>query len=155
MIRKAIKLVMILIWMGLIFMFSNDNATISTKKSDGVIISSAQFFMRRQLNDKEKEQIINILVVPVRKCAHFTLYLILGLLVFGFLKEFGISWYKVLLITIGICFLYSCSDEVHQLFVPGRSCEIFDVFIDTMGSFVGSLLYFGISKLLNKEKIYE
>lgn len=155
MIRKVIKLVVILIWMGLIFMFSNDSATISTEKSDGVIVSSAQFFMRRQLNDKEKEQIINMLVVPVRKCAHFTLYMILGLLVFGFLKEFGISWHKVLLITIGICFLYSCSDEVHQLFIPGRSCEIFDIFIDTMGSFAGGLLYFGISKLLNKEKIYE
>ena len=33
--------------------------------------------------------------------------------------------------------LYSISDEIHQIFVPGRSCELLDVFIDTCGSLIG------------------
>ena len=33
------------------------------------------------------------------------------------------------------------SDEVHQIYVPGRSCELRDVFIDTSGGFFGSLVY--------------
>ena len=37
--------------------------------------------------------------------------------------------------------LYACSDELHQLFVPGRFCAFKDVMIDSSGAFVGILLY--------------
>ena len=37
--------------------------------------------------------------------------------------------------------LYGASDELHQLFIAGRSASIFDVFIDTLGSFLGCMLY--------------
>lgn len=37
-------------------------------------------------------------------------------------------WFAVLL-TI----LYSCSDELHQLFVPGRVCDIVDLLFDGLG----------------------
>ena len=155
MIRKAIKLVLVILLMGIIFSFSSDNGTASTKKSDGVIVRCAEFFMRRQLTEKERKEFVNILVVPVRKGAHFTVYLILGLLVFSYIKEFGIVQYKAILLSIGICFLYACSDEIHQLFVSGRSGKILDVIIDTLGASIGTFIYLGISKLLNKEKNYE
>lgn len=155
MIRKAIKLILILVWMGFIFSFSNDNATVSTRKSDGVIVKSVQFFMGRQLNDKEKEKIVNMLVVPVRKGAHFMVYLILGLLILSFINEFSVVQYKALLLAIVLSFLYACSDEVHQLFIPGRSGEVLDVIIDTTGAFVGCFLYLGVNKISNKERVYE
>jgi VanZ family protein len=37
-------------------------------------------------------------------------------------------------------FLYGLSDEVHQFFVPGRSCSAADLLVDSMGSFLGSLI---------------
>ena len=75
--------------MGLIFSFSSDNATISTNKSDGVIIKIVHVFKNDNLTVKEKEYWTNKLVVPIRKGAHFFVYFILGLLVISFLKEYG------------------------------------------------------------------
>ena len=41
-----------------------------------------------------------------------------------------------------ICFLYASSDEFHQLFVPGRSGQVTDIFIDMIGVVLGLLLVF-------------
>ncbi|MGI6209534.1 MAG: VanZ family protein [Anaerolineae bacterium] len=35
---------------------------------------------------------------------------------------------------LGLCFLYACSDEVHQYFVPGRVADVLDVAADTLGA---------------------
>jgi VanZ family protein len=34
------------------------------------------------------------------------------------------------------CALYGASDEIHQAFVPGRNCDIFDWFADMIGAFL-------------------
>jgi VanZ family protein len=39
------------------------------------------------------------------------------------------------------CVLYAVSDEVHQLFVPGRGAQVTDVLIDNAGAFVGIGIY--------------
>lgn len=57
---------------------------------------------------------------------------------------------KMFLITIVICFLYAVSDEIHQYFVPGRACRLFDVLIDISGSVFFCLLYFVYLKITNK-----
>ena len=36
--------------------------------------------------------------------------------------------------------LYSVTDEVHQYFVPGRSCELRDMGIDSCGVLAGVLI---------------
>ena len=38
--------------------------------------------------------------------------------------------------------LYACSDEVHQTFVAGRSGEVLDVLIDTVGGSLATILYY-------------
>ena len=37
--------------------------------------------------------------------------------------------------------LYAVSDEIHQIFVPGRSCELRDILIDSAGVLVGILAF--------------
>ena len=44
------------------------------------------------------------------------------------------------LIAWGAAVLYSVTDEIHQMFVPGRSCELRDVAIDSCGVATGILL---------------
>lgn len=143
MIRKIIKFILIVVWMGLIFSFSSDNATTSTNKSDGVIIKIVQVFKNDNLTTKEKEYWTNKLVVPIRKGAHFFVYFILGLLVISFLKEYGSIDKKRIALAILVTFLYACSDEVHQLFVPGRSGQISDVLLDTFAGII-SIISYGI-----------
>ena len=38
--------------------------------------------------------------------------------------------------------LYACSDEIHQTFVAGRSGEVLDVLIDTVGGSLATILYY-------------
>lgn len=44
-------------------------------------------------------------------------------------------------------FLYALTDELHQRFVPGRSGELRDVFIDTSGAFTGLVLLSIVSRI--------
>lgn len=50
------------------------------------------------------------------------------------------------------CALYACSDELHQYFVPGRSCRFFDVCVDSTGAFCGALLFWGLFHLAGMRK---
>lgn len=118
-------------------MFSNATATTSTKQSDTVIKVVAKVLHYN--GDLTKFRYV------VRKTAHFTTYLILGLLVFNLCKYNNVK--NIIKISLLVCILYACTDEIHQLFVDGRSGEIFDVCIDTVGSLIGILTYNKISKL--------
>lgn len=77
----------------------------------------------------------------VRKNAHFFTYLILGILMMNAMRRSGMSGYKVLAQSMGLCALFAISDEVHQLFVLGRGAQVKDVLIDSVGAIVGVILY--------------
>ena len=53
MLEKIFKIILIVVWMGLIFMFSNDTAVESSKKSDGFIIKTVQVVLERKLDSQE------------------------------------------------------------------------------------------------------
>lgn len=142
MLRKVIKFTLVICCMLIIFMFSSDSGTASSKKSDSVIINLVEVISNKKVNNKDRDKYIEKYVFPVRKCAHFTIYLILGILVISLLSEYRILNSKTVLYTLLIVFLYASSDEFHQLFVSGRSSEIRDVLIDSSGGFIGSYLYY-------------
>ena len=142
MLRKVIKFTLVICCMLIIFMFSSDSGIASSKKSDSVIINLVEVISNKKVNNKDRDKYIEKYVFSVRKCAHFTIYLILGILVISLLSEYRILNFKTVLYTLLIVFLYACSDEFHQLFVSGRSSEIGDVLIDSSGGFIGSYLYY-------------
>ena len=64
----------------------------------------------------------------LRKLAHFSEFAALGFCMTGAIHyTFGKQKFYVSLIP---CFLYAVSDEIHQLFVPGRSGEVKDVALE-------------------------
>ena len=81
---------------------------------------------------------LNILTLIIRKTAHLFEYFVLGILVFCMLKSFNIK--KLILFSGLTCILYSVSDEIHQMFVVGRSCELRDMLIDSLGSILGIII---------------
>lgn len=145
--KRVINIILIILWMGLIFVLSNDTAEESSKKSDGLIVRCVQDIIKRDLSTKEKEKVLKYLVKPVRKSAHFFLYFVLGILIINLFKSFELFNYKTILIAVLLCFLYACSDEIHQLFIKGRSCEVRDILIDTIGSLSGISVYYLFSKI--------
>ena len=146
MIKKIIKLIIVIFFMGLIFFFSSDSGDASSEKSDGIIIQTVQFILGRDLTQKEKDIYVEKYVVWVRKGAHFTIYFLLGLSFVSFLKEFQIISYRSVIYSLLFVFLYACSDEVHQLFQEGRSFQVVDIIIDSMGGFLSSNLYYFIRR---------
>ena len=51
-----------------------------------------------------------------------------------------------------LCVAYAMSDEIHQLFVPGRAGQVRDILIDSSGSFVGIAIVLLCIKLLEKRR---
>lgn len=45
---------------------------------------------------------------------------------------------------------YGCTDEYHQRFVEGRSCDAMDLIADTLGGLIGGSVYVLIVKILNR-----
>jgi VanZ family protein len=70
----------------------------------------------------------------IRKCAHFTEYFILSLLLLrgirGENRGTRLAW---ALLAIALVACYASLDEFHQSFVPGRTAAVGDVMIDTSG----------------------
>lgn len=147
---KIIKTILVVVCMTAIFMFSNDSADASDEKSNGIIVSVAEFLAGHTLSPEKREEKIEQYVVWVRKGAHFSIFLLLGFLVVGLLKEFHTITWKEMFLAFVFSFIYACSDEIHQLFVPGRSGNIIDVVIDSLGSYFGILLYYGYYKIRRK-----
>ncbi len=152
MIKKIVKIILIVLWCGLIFMFSNDTGGTSTKKSDGLIVRTVEKVIKRKLSSEEKDKVLKYLVVPVRKSAHLFIYFILGILIISLLREYRDIDIKMILLAVFLGLLYACSDEVHQLFIKGRSCEVRDVLIDTVGVSLGVLLYSLIYRFRRRKK---
>lgn len=137
---KLVKYLLVIIWMILIFYFSNQPANNSSIQSKGVIIKSITAvtkIVNKNISEKELEKIIYIVEKPVRKLAHIFLYFVLAILVTWLLKSYNLEYNQMFLYSIMICILYSFSDEIHQLFISGRSGSIIDVFIDNLGSYLG------------------
>jgi len=47
-----------------------------------------------------------------------------------------------MIVTLIFCFLYAVSDEVHQIFVPGRAFAVGDIIIDTLGAALGIIVIY-------------
>lgn len=76
----------------------------------------------------------------IRKCAHFTEYMILGIIVTHALDPDGVRSVNVLLPTAVVLLLVPSIDETIQLFVPGRAGMVTDVLLDCCGAATGVLL---------------
>ena len=120
-----------------IFVMSSFDATSSSNQSNFIvdIITSI-------INIKD----IGLLSLIIRKLAHFIEYFILGILLINFITRYD----KKIIIAILLCIIYATSDEIHQIFVPGRSCQIIDIMIDSLGSIMGIYLYKLITKKCKK-----
>lgn len=80
------------------------------------------------------------------KVVHVGLYTVLGVaLAFGRTRAGG-GVPVVVLVAIGM--LYGASDEIHQIFVPGRNADIGDWFADVAGVVLG----FGVAEWFGRRR---
>jgi VanZ family protein len=130
--------IIVLVWMFIIFNLSAQPANQSSKLSEGVAETILETVEKVAPGVEFRMGNINHIT---RKNAHFFIYLVLSLLVSNALKKSGLTSSNFFNCTLVICILYAISDEIHQLFVPGRSGQVKDVLIDSAGAMTGIGLY--------------
>lgn len=153
-IRRFILPTLLIFQMCFIFIMSSFGHTSSDAQSNLFVDFIAQNFPHVRHGLENNLISLSTLVFLVRKTAHFTEYAILGALFYLNLIQFPKlnSRIKKLLLPILFSFLYAITDEIHQIFVPGRSAQFRDVLIDTLGASFGATITYLIIKLFSKIK---
>jgi len=140
-ITRIIWHILTLACMACIFYLSSQDSGSSSKMSGEFIGKLANIFVGDFKNMTESQQMLFISGAQriVRKYAHFFIYSVLGFFTMGTMYTYKMNLKSKLLTALAVVFLYAVSDEIHQIFVPGRSCEVRDVLIDTAGATLGIL----------------
>ena len=147
-----LNIILLITWMGVIFSFSNDNGSESSSKSERLLIKIVETFKQEELTSSEKEKLINKYGLLIRKMAHMFSYFILSILAYLLLRQIYDIKPITIIYTLIFCFIYACTDEIHQAFIPDRGPSFIDVLIDTCGSLL--FLIFPTIKLCKIKKNY-
>ncbi|MCY6485909.1 VanZ family protein [Clostridium aestuarii] len=149
--KKYLKLGLVVLWMIIIFMFSNQPADLSDENNKFVI------YLLNHLGIDLSSLLGKWSDFLIRKAAHLTEYFILYVLLYNALNNEKLGK-KTMITVLGIIFLYACSDEFHQSFVPGRGPAFRDVLIDTSGGLIAGIIIYIKNKIkinYGRRKIYE
>lgn len=152
-IIRVILIVLLLATFSIVFGFSSQDG----EKSKGLSRRVTEFITQnneriQSLNKQKKERVLHRIEAVIRKIAHFSIYTVIGILLMALMCLTKINDKKRVLITLVLGVLYASTDELHQLFVQGRSALITDVLIDTMGVILGILLVLLIREIVKKLK---
>lgn len=141
--QLLISHILLFVWMGVIFLLSAEVSDVSSGRSD---------FFVEALQSAGAGWSTDTLQFLIRKAAHIFAYIILGMLSFNVVRQYKRQVKTTLLISALIPALYAITDEVHQMFVPGRSGELRDVLIDTIAGIIGVLLIYNGKRMLHKSR---
>ena len=131
--KFAIFTALTALWMIVIFLFSSQPAEESYRTSDLVLALQQEYF---DMFFKKLTPFI------IRKAAHMAEFGLLALLSLETLKNSGFRFFtnavRFNYFTAALLFtsFYAFTDELHQLFVPGRNATVIDWLFDSFGAIV-------------------
>ena len=138
--RTAVLIILRIAVMCIVFVFSSQNGDRSGGVSEKVTraICRVIFFRYDEMSGDEQLFVVRQLNYFVRKLAHFSVYMLMGMLSYSAMliadiQKITQKW----AVSLGICALYAAFDEIHQYFIPGRSMRFTDVLIDCSGALIG------------------
>ena len=137
-IIRAILIALIISVMVIIFVLSAQDGRDSGGTSGGL----TEFLLAIVGVDAESltEAEFTRIEAFVRTAAHFSEYALLAFLGVFLLETYKIKRIFSLLFAVAFSSLYAITDEIHQIFVPGRAAEISDWLVDTSGACVGAVV---------------
>jgi VanZ family protein len=151
-IKKVISIILAAAWMVFIFSMSAKDAASSSVLSSGICYRICSIFVKgfENMDMEARLEMAASLSFIVRKSAHFIEYTLLGILYSCCFRSFGT---KRAFLWPSLCgTLYAATDELHQMFVPGRSCQLSDICIDAAGTMLGAAMVFLICRWVSKKK---
>jgi VanZ family protein len=126
-----LPVVLTILWIGFIWGHSMVPADLSAQESGWALEALRRVFALLHLPEILTDHV-------VRKMAHFTEYLILGVLGTNALRPWADSARRLGTALVGV--MVPLVDETIQLFVSGRSGQISDVWLDVAGFSCGFLV---------------
>jgi hypothetical protein len=135
--RRFVKYwLLLLIWLGVIFIGSTD--LLSAEQTSRFIVPILLW-----LKPGMAPETIWIILVIMRKFAHVCEYAILALLLWRALRGGSAIRGKMSILFGAVllgCAVFAASDEFHQSFTKSRTPAVRDVFLDIAGAFLGLLI---------------
>ena len=149
--RRILPWLPALAWMGVIYSLSAQPAPESASLSIGLSDILLETIKTIQPKISWDPAAFN---EALRTAAHFGIYLILGGLLIPAVRSIGgrKGKDKEIPAALALGTAYAISDEIHQLFVPGRGAQLSDVLVDAAGTLAGALLAYGILTLAGRWK---
>lgn len=141
---KLLSLVVTVVILVAIWLFSAQSAVESSSLSGGL----AQFLMKMPFGNNLA--LVEDLDHILRKMAHFTIYMLLGISLAGIVIDMRKG--RLILIVVLLGATVAMLDEWHQSFVPGRGPGWGDVLLDTMGVLVGVCSVVGLRWIYRRKR---
>jgi VanZ family protein len=135
-VRLVLAWTAVVIWMAVIFVFSHQ-----TGQQSGQLSNSLARLLTKILQRPDDPAAISRLEGILRMLAHGGVFFILGLLTCWAFSETSTAHLRNALLTFIVCALYAASDELHQVFIPGRAGQLSDYLIDLAGVVLAIILY--------------
>lgn len=130
---------MVLCTMLMIFNFSEEDSTESSKTSSHIIEDVLGVFMPEE---EITEEVIDKYQFSFRKTAHFGIFMLLGFcLANAFKNTISLKLVFTYLISFASVALYATFDEIHQGLSDGRAPSFIDALIDASGGLAGIGLF--------------
>ncbi len=87
----------------------------------------------------------------IRTLAHFSEFACLSF----FVNNLFVAYKEKLspVISVSFSFLYAITDEIHQIFIPGRACQFSDMMVD-LGGIISGMAVYAVVYLLVKKVIH-
>lgn len=138
----------VFLWACLIFMFSSQpyeaqNLRPFLQENINLVwltefFSNIQIIYAGKVISVQTVGAVGFLEFCIRKGAHFSVFFILGWLLYrGLISTFQSRQLKTFMVSLTVIVLYAASDEFHQVFTENRTPLIQDVLLDIVGGFVG------------------
>lgn len=143
--------VLAIVWMCIIFAFSAQ-----PKEESGAVsasftyhmVSSTRTFFHLNLSDARVKEISDAIEGLIRKAAHMVEFGILSVLLYIWIGQWEVGFPRRGATAFGATAVYAATDEIHQLFVPGRAGRFSDVCIDSAGALAGVIVFALLVKLV-------
>ncbi len=146
--KRIVLFALVIAYMAIIFAFSAQTATESSQLSQGIAEPICRLIYTDfdDMTEQDRLQLVSRVSGTLRVMGHGGEFAGLAALFFWLLGTYrrvgiipvhkGTQWALSTLISMG----YAVTDEIHQLFVPGRACELFDLCVDTIGAAIGGAI---------------
>lgn len=148
--KVKISFFIMLLWTAAIFAFSMQPAYESSRLSMGfgyILLKLVPESIRTKVMHMTGSE-LRFLHILLRKAGHFSEYFLLGVLSRISFSQTNFRYKKWL--GLEFCVLVAAMDETIQLFVRGRSGQVSDVLLDSIGALCGIVVTMVVTMLVVK-----